>query len=102
MAHQEYVVRVYDNGDKEWRQNDKLHRLDGPAIEYANGNKEWYQNNELHRLDGPAIEYVDNDKSWYIDGIKLTEQEHAARTAKPTCSKTVMIDGVEYVLVPKK
>ncbi len=125
MAYQEYVVRVYDNGANEWHQNGKLHRLDGPAIEYANGNKYWYQNGEyhrldgpaieyadggkswcqngkLHRLDGPAIEYADGEKSWYIDGIKLTKQEHAARTAKSVCNKTVTIGGVEYVLVPKK
>ena len=103
MAHQEYVVRIYDSGDKEWRQNDKLHRLDGPAIEYANGIKYWYQNDKLHRLDGPAVEWSKGDKQWYIDDVKLTEQEHAARTAKPAvCGKTITIDGVEYVIVLKK
>ena len=102
MAYQEYVVRVYDDGDKEWRQNGLLHRLDGPAIEYADGDNHWFQNGKLHRLDGPAIECADGGKRWYINGVKLTEQEHATRTAKPTCSKTVTIDGVEYVLTPKK
>ena len=29
----EYTVKVYDNGDKEWYLNGKLHREDGPAIE---------------------------------------------------------------------
>ena len=125
MGYQEYVVRVYDNGAKNWYQNCKLHRLDGPAVEYANGDKHWYQNGKLHcldgpaierangnkywyqngkrhRLDGPAIEYADGDKSWYIDDVKLTEQEHAARTFKSACDKTITIDGVEYVLTLKK
>ncbi len=101
MAHQEYVVRVYDSGTKLWYQNDKLHRLDGPAIELASGAKGWYQNDKPHRLDGPAIEYTNGDKYWYINGVKLTEQEHAARTAKSVCGKTVTIDSVEYVLVRK-
>ena len=51
MAYQEYVVRVYDYGTKYWFQNDKLHRLDGPAVEYADGEKHWYQKGLLHRLD---------------------------------------------------
>jgi hypothetical protein len=38
---EEYIVRVFKNGDKYWYQNDRLHRLDGPAIEYANGAKIW-------------------------------------------------------------
>jgi hypothetical protein len=31
--------KIYDNGDKCWYLNGKLHRTDGPAIEYANGDK---------------------------------------------------------------
>ena len=68
MAHQEYIVRVYDNGDKEWHQNGLLHRLYGPAIELASGTKYWYQNGKLHRLDGPAVECANGDKSWYQNG----------------------------------
>ena len=44
-----------------------LHRMDGPAIEYANGCKGWYQNGKLHRMDGPALEWSDGD-AWYING----------------------------------
>ena len=33
----------------------KLHRTDGPAVEYDNGIKLLYINGKLHRLDGPAI-----------------------------------------------
>ena len=62
---QEYVVKVKDSGDKWWRQNDKLHRLDGPAFENSNGNKTWYQNGKLHREDGPAVELANGDKEWY-------------------------------------
>ena len=76
---QEYTVKVYPNGDKYWYQNDKRHREDGPAIEFANGNKLWYQNGKLHREDGPAIEYANGYKAWYIEGKELTEEEFNAR-----------------------
>ena len=95
---EEYKVKVTENGDKAWYQNDKLHRLDGPAIErvngnnlwyqdgkchrldgpaieYANGYKAWYQNGKRHRLDGPAVEYANGNKLWYIEGKELTEEE---------------------------
>ena len=71
MNYETYEVRVYANGTKHWYQNDKLHRLDGPAIEWANGTKFWLQNGKYHRLDGPAVEYADMDK-YYIDGIEYS------------------------------
>ena len=55
---EEYTVKVYSDR-AEWFQDGKLHRLDGPAIEWANGDEHWYQEGKLHRLDGPAIEYAD-------------------------------------------
>jgi len=33
----EYTVRVSEDGDQYWYLNGKLHREDGPAIEYADG-----------------------------------------------------------------
>ena len=62
-------------GDKEWYLNGKLHRENGPAIEYPDGTKIWYLNGKLHRENGPAIEYADGDKWWFIDGVRLTEAE---------------------------
>jgi hypothetical protein len=57
-------------GTKEWRQNGRLHRTDGPAIEYANGTKLWHQNGHLHRTDGPAIEYVGGIRGWWLHGTE--------------------------------
>ena len=69
----EYTVKVYPNGDKSWYLNGKLHREDGPAVEYANGTKSWYLNGELHREDGPAIEYADGDKEWQLNGKQVDQ-----------------------------
>jgi hypothetical protein len=60
--------KIYNNGSKCWFVNDKLHRTDGPAIEYASGSKFWYLNGTLHRSDGPAIECANDDKYWFLNG----------------------------------
>lgn len=53
-----------DNGDKEWYENNELHRVDGPAVINAKG-KEWHQRGLFHRDDGPAVDYVDGTQLWY-------------------------------------
>jgi hypothetical protein len=78
----EYTVRVYDKGTREWYLNGKLHREDGPAIEYANGTREWFLNDKLHREDGPAIECVDGSRYWWLNGAEYTEEEFNKNTAK--------------------
>lgn len=52
---------------KEWYKNGKLHREDGPAIEYSNGKKEWWIEDARHRVDGPACEYSSGYKEWWIN-----------------------------------
>ena len=97
-ADQEPVMTVNKSGDKEWRLNGKLHRLDGPAIEWADGSESWFHNGYLHRLDGPAvkdavgstvwkrygkfhrldgpaIECTDGTKAWFINGKEYSENE---------------------------
>jgi hypothetical protein len=56
------------NGRQEWRQNGKLHRLDGPAVIYPNGRQEWWMDGDLHREDGPAIIDHDDSQMWYQYG----------------------------------
>ena len=63
-----YEVSVYPDGDKYWSLKGKLHREDGPAIEYGDGTKKWYLNDTLHREDGPAIEFNDGTKKWFLNG----------------------------------
>ena len=75
MNYETYEVKVCENGDKYWYQNDKLHRLDGPAVEWGNGTKIWYQNDKLHRLDGPAVEWGNGDKEYWIEGKEYSYDE---------------------------
>jgi len=52
--------------------NGKLHRDDGPAIEYSDGGKEYYYHGKHHREDGPAIEW-NGDKSYWVNGKRHRE-----------------------------
>ena len=97
MSYEEYTVRVDSNGAKEWCQNGKFHRTDGPAIEYANGDKYWYQNGEPHRTDGPACEYPNGDKRWYLEGREVTEAEVTGKCDPE--ERVIAIEGKEYRLV---
>ena len=54
----------------------RLHRTDGPAVEYANGSKCWYKEDKYHRTDGPAVELADGSKFWYIDGIEYSLEQY--------------------------
>jgi hypothetical protein len=84
-------------GNKFWRLNGKLHREDGPAIEYMDGAKVWYLNGErhciggpayessflntwwkngkLHREDGPAVEYIGGTVEWWLNDEILSKEE---------------------------
>jgi hypothetical protein len=95
----------YANGDKAWRLNGKLHREDGPAAEDVDGNKSWWLNGKLHREDGPAIEYANGDKSWWVNGKWYSEEDWKKEVARIKCpcspveNKVVTIDGKQYKLV---
>jgi len=54
----------------------RLHNEGEPAIHFENGDKVWHQHNKIHRLDGPAIEYVNGRKEYYIDDIQYSETNY--------------------------
>lgn len=56
---------------KMWFLGDKLHRRDGPAVEWDDGDKEWWFEGKKHREDGPAIENADGYKAWWVDGERV-------------------------------
>ncbi len=70
----------WKNGNKHWLLNDRLHRTDGPAIELLETElgctvKKWSINGKYHREDGPAVEFGNGYKEWWIDGEKISEDE---------------------------
>ena len=69
------------DGSKEWWKDGKLHRDDGPAVEWADGSKVWYKNGKRHRDDGPAIERADGSKQWWKDGKRHRDDGPAIERA---------------------
>jgi hypothetical protein len=66
---------------------------------------EWYLNDKLHREDGPALEYVDGRKYWYLEGVEYTKYGHKAEMKRRnnTCNgKIVTIEGKQYELTEIK
>ena len=81
-------MRIDKDGTKRWYLNDKLHREDGHAVEYADGIKEWYLDGKLHREDGPAVEFVNGSKYWYWNGKLIFESEWKEKISNNNLSKS--------------
>ena len=72
----EYTVRVYDNGNRFWHNEDaQLHCEHGAAVEWINGSKWYYLNDEC-----------------------LTKEQWENRLKNPCSDKIVEIDGIPYKL----
>jgi hypothetical protein len=71
----EFEKNVRENRYTTYRLNGRLHREDGPAVEWTNGDKHWWVDGLRHREDGPAIEYSDGTKEYWLEGIEYTEEE---------------------------
>lgn len=69
---------------KRYYLDDKLHRVDGPALEYTDGGKQWILFGELHRIDVPAFESPYGRKEWWFHGkhIDCETQEDFKRLIK--------------------
>ncbi len=76
--------RIDELGDKRWFFNDRLHREDGPAVEWANGSKSWWMHGKRHRENGPAIERTDGYKAWWVNHISHREDGPAIEHADGT------------------
>jgi hypothetical protein len=65
-------LKIEQDGTKYWYLDNKLHREDGPAVEFIVGENYWYLNNQLHREDGPAIEGIRGEKIWCLKGKEVS------------------------------
>ena len=100
-----YEVKIDDYGNTFWyNEKGKLHRENGPAIEWSGGSKRWYINDKLHREDGPAVECASGYKCWYLNDEKYTEQEFNAKMNKSTIidDLKILAEKHGYILTPKK
>ena len=87
-------VVINERKDIVYYLNGKLHREDGPAIEFANGNKEWFLNGEYHRENGPAVEHINGIEKWYLNG-KYHREDGPAIISK-TWHKSWYLNGKRH------
>jgi hypothetical protein len=72
----ESTLTIDQLGNKFWKnRKEKIHRIDGPAVEWIGGGMAWYVNGERHREDGPATIYENGDKEWWINHIIYETKE---------------------------
>jgi hypothetical protein len=70
------------DGSRGWWVDGKRHRVDGPAYEGADGSREWWVDGKLHRVDGPAYEGADGSREWWMDGKRLSEEQFEKHPAR--------------------
>lgn len=64
------------------------------TVKVVEGHYYWHLNGKLHREDGPAVEFSDGINLWYLNGVNLTETEFNARTK----TKELTINEIEQLL----
>jgi hypothetical protein len=80
-ANEQPQMKVNKYGVKEWRLHGKLHREDGPAIEWANGSKHWYLHGKRHREGAPAVDNISGHKEWWLHNMRHREDGAAVELA---------------------
>lgn len=77
------AAMTYPDGTSWWYHHGKIHREDGPAVQWSNGVSEWWQDNQRHRDQGPAVIFPNTAaiapdkrgiKQWWVRG-KLIKEE---------------------------
>lgn len=69
-------MATYPSGTKKYFKDGKLHREDGPAIEWSTGGESWYVNGLKHRNDGPSFKNTnDTIRHWHMDGKVVSPQD---------------------------
>jgi hypothetical protein len=61
----------YSDGGAIWFRCGKCHRDGGPAFILADGGRLWYRHGKVHREDGPAVERADGRREWWLDGKRV-------------------------------
>jgi len=69
-----YTVKIDPFGGRNWFYKGKLHRENGPALEFVLGNV-WYKHGKFHREDGPACVYKTRPPKWFLDNVEYTEKK---------------------------
>jgi hypothetical protein len=59
---------TYANGCQMWFKDEKLHKIEFPAVITSDGWKFWFENGFKHREHGPAVRSPDGYEEWWTKG----------------------------------
>ena len=62
-------------GNRELTNEDFIKHLRSELVINEVGDKFYYFGNKLHNLEGPAVEYVDGSKEWWINDCLFSEED---------------------------
>jgi hypothetical protein len=81
------------DGALEWKnQRGEFHRIGKPALIFPNGDVIWFVNDKLHRDDGPAVEYPSENKfEWYKDDEPYEPSAHEIMAWKMKKNETSLL-----------
>ena len=88
------------NGGIQYYKDNKLHRLDGPAVIFESGLRWWFKEGKFHRTNGPAI-YNTRERStriWFQEGKRHNTYGPAVEYTNGNYKyyiRGVWIDGIE-------
>ena len=66
------------------------------------GTRKYWLGRKLHRIDGPACEWANGKKFWYIDGVYCTEQSFKKKIQEMNASKNSSYNGKVVKIDSKK
>ncbi len=72
--HSKYIhdgCHVNKEGVKHYYLDGKLHRENGPAIEYPDNSPWWFINDEFRPEDEISLEQNTSSKFWYLNGQRI-------------------------------
>ena len=69
--HWQYCLGAPEIVDLHVDNQDRPHRLDGPAVVRAGGQREWWRHGKKHRADGPAVYFLTNKRDLRLVNLAL-------------------------------
>lgn len=85
------VRDVNGTGTVSWLLDGRLHRDDGPALEWFNGTCEWWWHGNRHRVGGPVVMWPTGTMQWWISGVQVSHADHDMVAALDTSVRDVAV-----------
>ena len=80
---------VFPDGTKHYYEDNKLHRIGGPAVITPDGTQIYMEHDKHHRIGGPAVSTLDGTQMYFIDGKRIKEEDYE-EAVRLFCCKQIL------------